>query len=258
MSAFHVVIPARYASVRLPGKPLALIAGRPMIEWVWERARTAGAASVTVATDHEAIARACEGFGAEVCITDPAHASGTDRIAEVAARRGWDDSVVVVNVQGDEPLLPAALVTQVAELLSLQPAADMATLGTPIHDLAEYLDPNVVKLVAGADGRALYFSRAPIPWHRDGAPAGLASQQRCAGALRHLGLYGYRVGSLQRLAATPPCPLEQVERLEQLRALWLGMRIQVDAALEVPPAGIDTPEDLARVNRLLAADPPAA
>jgi 3-deoxy-manno-octulosonate cytidylyltransferase (CMP-KDO synthetase) len=258
MSGFHVVIPARYASVRLPAKPLALVAGRPMIQWVWERARDAGADSVTVATDHAAIASACEAFGAEVCVTEAAHASGTDRIAEVAARRGWEDSVVVVNVQGDEPLLPPALVVQVAELLRLQPEADMATLGTPIHDLAEYLDPNVVKLVAAADGRALYFSRAPIPWHRDGAPAGLVSQQRCTGALRHLGLYGYRVGALQRLAATPPCHLEQAERLEQLRALWLGMRIQVDTALEVPPAGIDTPEDLDRVNRLLAAGSPAA
>lgn len=257
MSGFHVVIPARYASVRLPGKPLALIGGRPMIQWVWERARDAGADSVTVATDHEAIAAACADFGAEVCVTDPAHASGTDRIAEVAARRSWDESVVVVNVQGDEPLLPPALVVQVAELLRLQPEADMATLGTPIHGLDEYLDPNVVKLVAGGDGRALYFSRAPIPWHRDGAPSGFASQQRWEGALRHLGLYGYRVGPLQRLAATPPCHLEQVERLEQLRALWLGMRIQVDTALQVPPAGIDTPEDLARVNRLLAGDSPA-
>ena len=258
MNGFHVVIPARYASVRLPGKPLAPIAGRPMIQWVWERAREAGADSVTIATDHAAIASACEAFGAEVCVTAATHASGTDRIAEVATRRGWEESAVVVNVQGDEPLLPPALVAQVAELLRLRPEADMATLGTPIHDLAEYLDPNVVKLVAAADGRALYFSRAPIPWHRDGAPAGLDSQQRCSGALRHLGLYAYRVGALQRLAVTPPCHLEQVERLEQLRALWLGMRIQVDTALEVPPAGIDTPADLERVNRLLATGSPAA
>lgn len=255
MSGFHVVIPARYASVRLPGKPLALIAGRPMIQWVWERARDAGAISVTVATDHQGIARCCEDFGAEVCLTDPGHASGTDRIAEVAARRQWEDDTVVVNVQGDEPLLPPALVAQVAELLALRPEADMATLGTPIHELAEYLNPNVVKLVAAADGRALYFSRAPIPWDRDGAPGGLATQQRHGGALRHLGLYAYRVGALHRLAATPACQLEETERLEQLRALWLGMRIQVDAALEVPPAGIDTAEDLARVNRALGSGP---
>ena len=252
MTPFHVVIPARYASVRLPAKPLASIAGRPMIQWVWERALQAGAASVTVATDHEAIVAACAGFGAEACLTDAAHASGTDRIAEVAARRGWDDETIVVNVQGDEPLLPPALVGQAAGLLQRQPGADIGTLGTPIHDLAEYLDPNVVKLVAAADGRALYFSRAPIPWHRDGATAGLASQERHQGALRHLGIYSYRVGALQRLAGAAPCRLEEVERLEQLRALWLGMRIQVDTALEVPPPGIDTAADLERVNRLLA------
>ena len=252
MSPFHVVIPARHASVRLPGKPLALVGNRPMIQWVWERATAAGASSVTVATDHEEIARRCEAFGAEAFMTDPGHASGTDRIAEVAGRRGWDEQAIVVNVQGDEPLLPPSLVYQVAELLELQPAADMSTLGTPIHDLGEYLNPNVVKLVAAADGRALYFSRAPIPWHRDGAPGGLATQQRHDGALRHLGLYGYRVGALRRLAATPACHLEETERLEQLRALWLGMHIQVDTAVEVPPAGIDTAEDLARVNRLVA------
>lgn len=256
MRAFHVVIPARHASVRLPGKPLARIGGRPMVQWVWELAMDAGATSVTIATDHEEIANQCEAFGAEVFMTDPDHASGTDRIAEVAARRGWDERAIVVNVQGDEPLLPPSLVHQVAELLELQPSADLATLGTPIHDLDEYLNPNVVKLVAAADGTALYFSRAPIPWHRDGAASGIATQQRFAGALRHLGLYGYRVGALHRLASTPACRLEEIERLEQLRALWLGMRIQVDTAVEVPPAGIDTPEDLARVNRLLASGQP--
>lgn len=255
MSGFRVVIPARFASTRLPGKPLLAIAGRPMIRWVWERAVASGAAEVLIATDHDGIADACRAFGAEVCMTDPGHASGTDRIAEVAATRGWDDAEVVVNVQGDEPLLPPALVQQVAELL-LHTDADVGTLGTPIQSLAEYLDTHVVKLVARQDGAALYFSRAPIPWHRDGAVAGLASQQRFAGALRHLGLYSYRVGALRRLAAAPPCALEELERLEQLRALWLGMRIQVDVAMEVPPAGIDTPADLERVNRLLAAGPP--
>lgn len=256
MSGFRVVIPARFAATRLPGKPLLAVAGRPMIQWVWERAMDSGATEVLVATDHDGIAQACRAFGAEVCMTDAGHASGTDRIAEVAAQRGWDDHEVVVNVQGDEPLLPPALVRQVAELLLLHPEADVGTLGTPIHALAEHLDPNVVKLVMRQDGAALYFSRAPIPWHRDGAPAGLASQQRFAGALRHLGLYGYRVGALRRLAASPACPLEEAERLEQLRALWIGMRIQVDVACEVPPAGIDTPADLERVNRLLATGHP--
>ncbi|MFU8821192.1 MAG: 3-deoxy-manno-octulosonate cytidylyltransferase [Gammaproteobacteria bacterium] len=256
MSGFRVVIPARYASTRLPGKPLALIAGRPMIQWVWERAIDSGAEMVAIATDHEGVASACRDFGAQVCMTDPAHASGTDRIAEVAERLAWDDDVIVVNVQGDEPLLPPALVRQVAGLLLLHPDADLGTLGTPIHELAEYLDPNVVKLVARADGAALYFSRAPIPWHREGAPAGLVSQTLHEDALRHLGIYSYRVGALHRLAATPPCRVEEIERLEQLRALWLGMRIQVDAAAEIPPAGVDTPADLERINRLLSNGPP--
>ena len=256
MSAFHVVIPARFASVRLPGKPLATIAGRPMIQWAWERASESGAASVIVATDHEDVMAACNAFGAEAIMTSAHHASGTDRIAEVASRLGWDEEVVVVNVQGDEPLLPAVLIRQVAELLLLHPEADVGTLGTPIHELDEYLDPNVVKLVTAVDGSALYFSRAPIPWHRDGAAQGLVTQARHEGAMRHLGLYSYRVGALQRLAANPPCRLELIERLEQLRALWLGMRIQADAALEVPPAGVDTAADLERINRLLASTRP--
>ena len=180
------------------------------------------------------------------------HASGTDRIAEVAARAGWADEVIVVNVQGDEPLLPPAVIRQVAELLILHPDADVGTLGTPIHDLAEYLAPDVVKLVADADGAALYFSRAPIPWHRDGAPRGAASQERFEGAVRHLGIYGYRVAALRRLSARQPCRLEEIERLEQLRALWMGMRIQTDIAVEVPPPGVDTPADLERVNAFVA------
>jgi 3-deoxy-manno-octulosonate cytidylyltransferase (CMP-KDO synthetase) len=248
VNEFRVVIPARFASTRLPGKPLALIAGKPMIRWVWERAAESGAREVLVATDHEGIAAACHSFGAEVCMTDPAHASGTDRIAEVARQKGWDEDAVVVNVQGDEPLVPPVLVRQVAGLLLLHPAADIGTLGTPIHDLESFLDPNVVKLVMGADGAALYFSRAPIPWDRDGSAG---AERLPKDALRHLGLYSYRVGALQRLAATPPCGLENTERLEQLRALWLGMRIHADVALEVPPAGIDTPADLERVSRLL-------
>jgi 3-deoxy-manno-octulosonate cytidylyltransferase (CMP-KDO synthetase) len=217
MKPFHVVIPARYESIRLPG-----------------------------------VAAACRCFGAAVEMTDPGHASGTDRIAEVAARAGWADEVIVVNVQGDEPLLPPAVIRQVAELLILHPDADVGTLGTPIHDLAEYLAPDVVKLVADADGAALYFSRAPIPWHRDGAPRGAASQERFEGAVRHLGIYGYRVAALRRLSARQPCRLEEIERLEQLRALWMGMRIQTDIAVEVPPPGVDTPADLERVNAFVA------
>ncbi len=257
MSGFRVVIPARYASQRLPGKPLLSMAGRPMVQWVWEGASRSGADEVLVATDHDDIATACRRFGAEVCLTDQDHASGTDRIAEVAARCDWADDDIVVNVQGDEPLLPPALVRQVAELLQLHPDADIGTLATPVHTLEEYLDPNVVKVVSRADGAAMYFSRAPIPWHRDGAPHGPASQQGYAGAMRHVGLYSYRVASLRRLAEAGPCATEKVERLEQLRALWLGMRIQVDGALEVPPAGVDTAEDAARVSRLLVDRVPA-
>ncbi|WP_346763794.1 3-deoxy-manno-octulosonate cytidylyltransferase [Wenzhouxiangella sp. XN24] len=257
MSGFRVVIPARYASQRLPGKPLLAMAGRPMVQWVWERAMSSGANEVLIATDHDDIATACRRFGAEVCLTDEAHASGTDRIAEVAVRRDWADDDIVVNVQGDEPLLPPALVRQVAELLQLHPDADIGTLATPIHTLEEYLDPNVVKVVSRADGAALYFSRAPVPWHRDGAPHGPASQERHAGAMRHVGLYSYRVSALHRLAGAGHCAVEKIERLEQLRALWLGMRIQVDGALEVPPAGVDTAADAARVSRLLGDRSPA-
>lgn len=250
---FRAVIPARYASTRLPGKPLAEIAGRPMIQHVHERVAASGAAEVIVATDDERVARACASFGAEVQMTSASHASGTDRLAEVAARRGWQATDVVVNVQGDEPLLPSALVRQAAALLAADPGADLATLGTPILTLEEFLDPAVVKVVRRADGRALYFSRAPIPWHRDDAPGGPATQRNFSGAWRHLGLYAYRVAALQRLAAAAPAPLELAEKLEQLRALHLGMAITIGEALERPGPGVDTPEDLERVRALLAA-----
>lgn len=254
---FAVVIPARYASERLPGKPLAMIGGQPMIRRVWRRAMDSGATSVIVATDHARVAEACHGFGAEVCMTDAGHASGTDRIAEVADQRGWEDEALVVNVQGDEPFVPPSVVRQAAELLVLHPQAEIATLATPINDLQTFLDPNVVKVVASRSGEALYFSRAPIPWDRAGASARGHAQTRWTDALRHVGLYAYRVGALRRLAAAAPCRLELLERLEQLRALWLGIRIQVDVAIEVPPAGVDTPADLERANRVLA-DPAAA
>jgi 3-deoxy-manno-octulosonate cytidylyltransferase (CMP-KDO synthetase) len=248
---FRAVIPARHASTRLPGKPLADLGGRPMIQHVHERVAAAGAAEVIVATDDERVARACTAFGAEVEMTSASHPSGTDRLAEVAARRGWAAGDIVVNVQGDEPLMPPSLVRQVASLLNADPGADVATLGTPIGTLEEFLDPAVVKVVRRADGRALYFSRAPIPWHRDDAPGGLGSQRNHQGAWRHLGLYAYRVGALQRLAAADPAPLELAERLEQLRALYLGMAIVVGEALESPGPGVDTPADLERVRRLL-------
>lgn len=248
---FRVVIPARYASQRLPGKPLADLCGKPLILHVCERARESGAERVLVATDDARIRDVCEAQGVEVAMTRNDHVSGTDRIAEVAANLNWQDEDIVVNLQGDEPLMPAPAIRQVAGLLDARPAAHMATLCTPIHELAEFLNPNVVKLLADEAGMALYFSRAPVPWSREGAAAGLASQQSCAGALRHIGLYAYRAGALRQLAATSACELEQIEKLEQLRALWSGLRIAVDVAREPPGPGVDTAEDLARVATLM-------
>lgn len=248
---FTVVIPARYRSQRLPGKPLLKIAGKPMIRHVWERAGQAGANDVVIATDDNRIYDVCETFGARVVMTSEEHSSGTDRIAEVSRELEWDDDELVVNVQGDEPLIPPSVIGQVAALLHGRRDAQMATLCTPIHDLKEYMDPNVVKLVAREDGSALYFSRAPVPWHRESAPSGLASQTRCRDALRHIGLYAYRAGALRALADTPASPLEMIEHLEQLRALWLGYTILTDIAHEIPGPGVDTQAQLDEVRRLL-------
>ena len=248
---FTVVIPARFGAQRLPGKPLADLAGRPLILHVCERARQSGAAQVIVATDDARVESACKGAGMDVEMTAAGHASGTDRIAEVAVRRRWDEDAIVVNLQGDEPLMPPADIEQTAALLHSHAGTELATLCTPIHSLREFLDPNVVKVVADQEGRALYFSRAPIPWNREGAPMGLTSQQQYQGALRHIGIYAYRVGALKRLAASPSSELEQLEKLEQLRALTLGMSIAVDVAREVPGPSVDTPEDLKRVAELM-------
>ena len=250
---FRVAIPARFGSTRLPAKVLAPLAGLPMIEHVHRLAQRSGAQEVLIATDDERLRIACVKFGAKVELTSVDHSSGSDRIAEVARRRGWADDSIVVNVQADEPLLPPALIEQVAGLLTSDPGADIATLSTPIAALDEYLNPNVVKVVRCGDGRALYFSRAPIPWNRDGAPGGLASQQDYRGSLRHIGIYAYRVGSLRRLAASPPSALEKLERLEQLRALQLGLSIAIADASEKPGPGVDTAADLAAVERLMAA-----
>jgi 3-deoxy-manno-octulosonate cytidylyltransferase (CMP-KDO synthetase) len=228
-----------------------VLAGRTLLEHVYRRALASGADDVRIATDDERIMAACAKFGARAEMTAATHASGTDRIAEVAAREGWDESGIVVNVQGDEPLLPAALVRQVAELLEARPTAGVATLATPVESVAEFLDPNVVKVAIARSGLAPYFSRAPIPWPRDGAARGLASQTQFGGALRHVGLYAYRVGALKRLTAMPPSALEQSERLEQLRALDNGIAIAVAIARERPGPGVDTEEDLAAVARLL-------
>ena len=251
-NSFNVVIPARRGSTRLPGKVLAPIKGKPMLHWVFERAVASGARNVLIATDDPAIAAAASAFGATARMTSAAHASGTDRIAELAVIERWSQADIVVNLQADEPLMPPALIRQVAALLESDPQAAIATLATPVDSLAEYLDPNAVKVVADAKGRALYFSRAPVPWSREGAPSGLASQTVFAGARRHIGLYAYRVGALRRLAALAPTALEQTEKLEQLRALEHGFLIRVADAKERPGPDVNTAEDLERVAALLS------
>jgi 3-deoxy-manno-octulosonate cytidylyltransferase (CMP-KDO synthetase) len=248
---FRIVIPVRYGSTRLPGKALAPLAGRPMLQWVHQRAVTAQAAEVLIATDDERIAAAARGFGANVVLTAATHASGTDRIAEVARARSWAESDVVVNVQGDEPLIPVSLIRQAAQLLRSHPQAQLGTLATAVQSLQEYLDPNAVKVVSDAAGRALYFSRAPLPWNRDGAAAGLASQGDWSGARRHIGIYAYRTAALLRLAQLPQGELERREKLEQLRALEHGLHIQVATALEVPGPDVNTLADLQRVEALI-------
>lgn len=249
----RVVIPARYASTRLPGKPLADIGGRPMIVRVAEAAQRARTDGVWVATDDERIAAAARQHGIEAVMTRGDHASGTDRIAEVADRLQWDDEDIVVNVQGDEPLIDPALIEAVAGALGDDPEAAMATAAHPVTEAADFFNPNVVKVVCDARGRALYFSRAPIPWDRDGFAATRDALPANLAAQRHIGLYAYRVGFLRRFGQLAPSPLERIESLEQLRALWHGYPIQVVAIDHPPAAGVDTPEDLARVRRLFDA-----
>lgn len=257
MSDFIAVVPARHASTRLPGKPLADIAGKPMVAWVAERARASGAGAVYVATDHAEVAAAARAHGWEVCMTSPEHASGTDRLAEVATQLGLADDVIVVNVQGDEPLIDPALIRATALLLHAQPEAAMATVCHPLTDLAEVLNPNIVKVVLDRDGHALYFSRAPIPWARDAwaeapysAGAGLPPDLP---VYRHVGLYAYRVGFLKAYPGLERPAIERLESLEQLRALWHGARIAVLVTAHAAAPGVDTPEDLERVRALLAA-----
>jgi 3-deoxy-manno-octulosonate cytidylyltransferase (CMP-KDO synthetase) len=242
---YRIVVPARYGSTRLPGKALLPLAGKPMIQWTVERARRTGATEIVVATDDERIASVARSFGADVQLTSASHPSGTDRIAEVARLRGWPQADIIVNLQGDEPLMPASLIDQVAVLLESYPTADIATLATPLSHPDGLSDPNVVKVVAGLEHRALYFSRAGIPFVRDGGGAQFAQ--------RHLGLYAYRVAALLRLAALPPSTLEQLESLEQLRALENGMDIRVAQAVERPGGDVNTSHDVAGVEALLAA-----
>lgn len=251
--SFSVVIPARYGSTRLPGKPLQDIAGLPMVQRVWQQACASGAGRVVIATDDERIAECATGFGAEVCMTRADHPSGTDRLQEVAAQSGFDDDHIVVNVQGDEPLLPPAVIDQVAANLQQRTEAGIATLCEAIDSNAVLCDPNAVKVVRRADGMALYFSRATIPWPRDAFAArnGGDSAMPEGDWYRHIGIYAYRTGFLHRYITWEPAPIEQHEQLEQLRALYHGVGIHVDVACEAVPAGVDTPQDLERLRRLL-------
>ncbi len=226
-----------------------------MLQLVYERARRSRATEVLIATDDLLIVSAAHSFGAETVLTESTHASGTDRIAEVARSRRWAPADIVVNVQGDEPLIPPELIDQVASLLESEPSAAVATLATAVTSVAELLDPNAVKVVADPSGRALYFSRAPIPWNRDGAGSGLTSQRSFAGARRHVGIYAYRVAALLRLSSLECSELEQCEKLEQLRALENGMEIRVAECVMQPGPEVNTPEDLQKVSALVRGSP---
>jgi 3-deoxy-manno-octulosonate cytidylyltransferase (CMP-KDO synthetase) len=271
VTGFVAAIPARLASTRLPGKPLADLGGRPMVVRVAERALASGAREVWIATDDPSIVAAAEAHGIRAALTRSDHPSGTDRIAELSRQRGWTDDTIVVNVQGDEPLIDPALIAAVARRLHDTPGASIATACHALHSMHEMFDPNVVKVVLDRRGFALYFSRAPIPYARDAfaaaapaiAPAAAAAAAAAAGTqralpdglpvLRHVGLYAYRTAALRRLSALPPAPIEQFESLEQLRALWHGEPIVVETIAGMPAAGVDTPDDLARVREALAA-----
>ncbi|WP_323980715.1 3-deoxy-manno-octulosonate cytidylyltransferase [Aeromonas media] len=247
--SFVVVIPARYASTRLPGKPLADIHGKPMVQHVVEKALQSGADRVIVATDDEWVRQALQATGVEVCMTSPDHQSGTERLAEVCRHYGFAADTIIVNVQGDEPLIPPVIIRQVADNLAAA-TAPMATLSVPIKDAEEAFNPNAVKVVTDKDGYALYFSRASIPWDRDRFAK--SHEQIGNHYQRHIGIYAYRAGFIQRYVDWAPSVLEQVEALEQLRVLWYGEKIHVAQALEAPPVGVDTQTDLDKVRALLA------
>ena len=247
MNDFVVVIPARYASSRLPGKPLRDINGKPMLQHVYERGTESAAREVVIATDDERIAEAAEAFGARVCMTGDHHASGTERIAEVCDLLDWEDGRVVVNLQGDEPTMPAVLIDQCAGLLA-DADADIATLASPITSIDDFENSNIVKVIVDDDGNAIYFSRAAIPYAREPGDKAVA----CQTALQHHGIYAYRCGVLRRFVAAEPSPLERCEHLEQLRALALGMTIRVGVPPQRPGAGVDTEADLAAAAKVLA------
>ncbi len=252
--SFTVVIPARHGSTRLPGKPLLDIAGKPMVQRVWEQACQSGAEQVIIATDDDRIARVAEAFGATVCMTSPEHPSGTDRLQEVATALAVADTHVLVNVQGDEPLIPAEVIDQVAGNLLAHADAGMATLSAPINTAEELCNPNAVKVISNAAGMAVYFSRAPIPWPRDAFSTEPFVLPPGGHWQRHIGIYAYRAAFLHRYVGWEPAPLEQLERLEQLRALYHGESIHVAVASEVVPGGVDTEADLQQVRARYAND----
>lgn len=251
MSTFKIVIPARFASSRLPGKPLISLAGKPMIQHVYERALATGVEDIVIATDDERIEQAAKNFGAQVVMTSPKHENGTERIAEVARIKNWSADSVIVNLQGDEPLIPKSLIELTAKGLLENPEAGMSSICTPIHCDADAFNPNVVKVVLNKDNFALYFSRASIPWDRDAYKNNQSHKTEKMPVYRHIGMYGYRVSFLQQYSVMQPCVLESTEALEQLRALWYGVKIHMGVIDQAPGHGVDTLEDAQRVEILL-------
>ena len=249
---YVVIIPARMASSRLPDKPLADIAGLPMVVRVAQRAAQSTARRVVVAADDVRVVQACQAHGIEALLTRQDHVSGSDRLAEACEKLGLPEDALVVNVQGDEPLIPPVLIDEVARVLAERPEASMGTAAHAIHDLAEFTNPNVVKVVMDARQMALYFSRAPIPWWRDGQHQDGFKALPSPAPLRHIGIYSYRVGFLRQFPQLPPAPIETLESLEQLRALWHGHRIAVHVTDAAPGPGVDTPSDLERVRGIFA------
>ncbi|VTU08690.1 3-deoxy-manno-octulosonate cytidylyltransferase [Actinobacillus indolicus] len=248
---FTVIIPARYASTRLPRKPLLDIVGKPMIQHVWEKTQQAGASRVIVATDHPEIEQVVKNFGGEVCLTSDKHNSGTERLAEVIEKMAIADDEIIVNVQGDEPLIPPVIVSQVAENLDKH-QVNMATLAVKLTTREELFNPNVVKTLTDKNGMALYFSRATIPFGRDHFPNCDDTFVQQQNYLRHIGIYAYKAGFIKQYVAWEPTALEQLESLEQLRALWHGEKIHLELAKEAPQVGVDTAEDLERVRQILS------
>lgn len=249
MIAFHVVIPARFASTRLPGKALLPIAGKPMVVRVAEQSAQSGAQQIWIATDHQSIIAAVHEYGFKACLTHAHHTSGTDRIAEVVEQLGWPDDTIVVNVQGDEPLMPPALISAVAQHLHDHPECAMTTACHPTHDEKAMRNPNIVKVVLDKHSNALYFSRASIPYPRDALTSGTAPPENLP-VLRHIGIYAYRAGFLRSFLKLAPAAIEQVESLEQLRALWHGYKIGVTVSADAPPSGVDTEQDLHAARKL--------